>query len=889
MNHLKFYKIVALGLLSLLAFSNRADAQACSTSNEVTITVVNDPTISITGASTICSGGTATLTATVAGGTGTCTIQWQSSPDGSTAWANISGANGTTYAPTSLTATTYYRATYSCTGLACDAATSNTQALTVNPDLTIQTQPQPIIECVGGTLSMNVVTTGTSGTGTLSYLWEQSANGTTGWTGALGATNSATYTPPSTTAGTTYYRVTVSATGNGCDPVVSANAKVDIIPDLTVQTQPSPIIECVGGTTSMTVVLTAGTGTGTISYSWEQSVDGSTGWGPALGGTNSATYTPPSTTAGTMYYRAVASATGNGCGPITCNSAKVDIIPDLTVQTQPSPITECVGGTLTMNVVLTAGTGTGTISYSWQESLNGTTGWGPAAGGTNSATYTPPSTTAGTMYYRVIASATGDGCGSVTSGSAKADIISDLTIQTQPTPIVECVGGTTTMSVVVTAGTGTGTVSYVWEQSANGTTGWGAALGGTNSATYTPPSTTAGTMYYRVIVSSTGNGCGSTTSNATKVDIIPDLTIQTQPSPIVECVGGTTTMSVVLTAGTGTGTISYLWEQSANGTTGWGAALGGTNSATYTPPSTTAGTMYYRVTASATGDGCGSVTSGSTKVDIIPDLTIQTQPSPITECVGGNTSMSVVLTAGTGTGTISYSWEQSANGTTGWTTALGSTNSATYTPPSTTAGTMYYRVIASATGDGCGSVTSSNAKVDIIDDIVITAQPQNITECIGGTLPLSITTTGGIGTTYQWEVSSNGTTGWAAIPGATATSYIPPSTASGTLYYHVVVSSASNGCGPQTSNTATVVIVAKPTVAVTTPNQIVCIGAVLTMNATPSGGTGTCTVQWQNSTDAGATWAPISGATGNSYITPALAANTKYRATFSCNGNGCCN
>ena len=397
-------------------------------------------------------------------------------------------------------------------------------------------------------------------------------------------------------------------------------------------------------------------------------------------------------------------------------------------------------------------------------------------------------------------------------------------------------------------------------------------------------------MYYRVIASATGDGCGSVTSANAQVDIIPDMTVQTQPQPITECVGGTTSMSVVLTGGTGTGTVSYSWEQSATGSGGWSAAVGGTNSATYTPPSATAGTMYYRVIASATGDGCGSVTSANAQVDIIPNLTVQTQPQPITECVGGTTSMSVVLTGGTGTGTVSYSWEQSATGSGGWSAAVGGTNSATYTPPSATAGTMYYRVIASATGNGCSSVTSSNAQVDIIPDIVITAEPQNITECLDGTIALSVTTTGGIGTTYAWEQSATGTGGWSAAPGATnSATYTPPSTAAGTLYYRVVVSSAGAGCGPQTSTTATVVIVAKPSVAVTTPNQIVCVGAVLTLNATPAGGTGTCGIQWQDSTDGGSSWNPISGATNNTYTTPPLGANTKYRATFTCNGNGCCN
>ena len=569
----------------------------------------------------------------------------------------------------------------------------------------------------------------------------------------------------------------------------------------------------------------------------------------------------------------------------TSNEVSITVVNDPTISITGA-VTICSGGTATLTATPAGGTGTCTIQ--WQSSPDGSTGWADISGA-NSTTYAPVSLTT-TTYYRATYSCTGTDCNSATSNVQTLTVVPNLTIQTQPQPITECVGGTTSMSVVLTGGTGTGTVSYTWEQSATGSGGWSAASGGTNSATYTPPSATAGTMYYRVTASATGNGCSSVISSNAQVDIIPDMTIQTQPQPITECVGGTTTMSVVLTSGTGTGTISYTWEQSATGSGGWSAASGGTNSATYTPPSATPGTMYYRVTASATGDGCGSVTSGSTLVTIIPDMTIQTQPQPITECVGGTLSMNVVLTSGTGTGTISYTWEQSATGSGGWSAATGGTNSATYTPPSATAGTMYYRVTASATGNGCSSVISSNAQVDIIPDIVITAQPQDITECLDGTIALSVTTTGGIGTTYTWEQSATGTGGWSAAPGATnSVTYTPPSTAAGTLYYRVVVSSAGNGCGPQTSTTATIVVVAKPSVTVTTPNQIVCIGAVLTLNATPSGGTGTCTIQWQNSTDGGSTWGPISGAINNTYTTPPLGANTKYRATFTCNGNGCCN
>jgi hypothetical protein len=60
------------------------------------------------------------------------------------------------------------------------------------------------------------------------------------------------------------------------------------------------------------------------------------------------------------------------------------------------------------------------------------------------------------------------------------------------------------------------------------------------------------------------------------------------------------------------------------------------------------------------------------------------------------------------------------------------------------------------------------------------------------------------------------------------------------------------------------------------------------LTATPSGGTGTCTTQWQSSSDSGATWPAISGATSNTYSTT-MSAGLRYRAQLTCTGSGCCN
>src|SRR5690606_31541685 len=45
---------------------------------QVDFVIVSDPSITISGGATVCEDGSVTLTANPSGGTGTCTIQWQS-------------------------------------------------------------------------------------------------------------------------------------------------------------------------------------------------------------------------------------------------------------------------------------------------------------------------------------------------------------------------------------------------------------------------------------------------------------------------------------------------------------------------------------------------------------------------------------------------------------------------------------------------------------------------------------------------------------------------------------------------------------------------------------------------------------------------------------------
>ncbi len=1137
-------------------------------SDPVQLIVQPQPTVSIAVDNPqVCLGGFSTVSSTVNNGSGFFDFQWQISPNGVSGWSSI-GTNGTfpTYeVPTSVAGTFYYRVLVDDLASGCSDPVSNVISVVINPDLVVTTQPSNVEECIGGTATMSVIISG--GSGTISYQWQYSGDGSDPWDNATGVgSTTATYTPPSTVAGSTYYRVLINGASSGCGQVISAIAYAIIYPDLLVTVQPTPVTECIGGTSTMTVAVTGGTGS--VSYQWEASTNG-TNWSNATGtGATTTTYTPSSTAAGTTYYRVSISTPGSGCGTVISNVVTAIISQDIAVTTQPANISECIGGALTMNVAISGGSGATT--YQWQSSPDGTNGWANATGtGSTTNTYTPQSTVSGTTYYRVLINAANSGCGQAVSNTATAVINQDISVTTQPSNLNECVGGTGQLTVAITGGTGT--FSYQWQTSPFGAGTWANASGtGSTTATYTPPSATPGTLDYRVLINATGNGCGQAVSQIATVTIDPDATVSVAPASSEVCIGGSVLLTSTLTGGSdiagvqwqinsagwndipgqtsltyspsttaagttqyrvrvvdggngcsqpfsnivsvivqnsptvtisvnnpivcltgsalisssitngssniayqwqsspngtdpwtniavngasatyapltnavgttyyrvritdaasgctdpvsasvlftvqpqptvtialnnpvvcvtgsalitstvlnGTPNISYQWQSSPNGSNPWtnitvngtgatyspltnlagttyyrvvvtdagsgcndpvsasvqlivqpqptvtiaadnpqicvggvstisstvnnGSALftyqwqtspngtsgwanvsaNGTNP-TYSVPTSTAGTFYFRVIVTDSASGCNDPVSNVSTIVIAPDLTVTTQPTSIIECIGGTDAMTVVVSGGSGT--ISYQWQSSATGADPWGPATGTgATTSTFTPPSTVAGTTYYRVLINASNSGCGQAVSGTATALIQPDLSITTQPTPVTECIGGTSTMSVTVTGGTGSLgYQWETSTNGTN-WsnASGPGSTTSVYTPPSTAAGTTFYRVTITTPGSGCGAATSNVVTAIISQDITVTTQPSNITECVGGTLTMTLAISGGSGAISYQWQSSPDGTGSWANATGtgATTSTY-TPVstVAGTTYYRVLINAANSGC--
>jgi hypothetical protein len=805
-------------------------------------------------AQTICSGSSTSaipLTATPSG----TTFSWTATATAGITGYTISGTSATIPAQIiSTTSNSPGTVTYLITPTVGPCAgTTVSYVITVNPAPTITTQPTSSTVCQGGTPT--ALTVGlNSTTVTPVYQWYvNTSSSNTGGTAISGATT-ATYNPPSTTTGTFYYYCLMTLASGGCSNLSSAVATVVISPLPTISTQPiTSQNNCVGVSIASPLTVSYIGGTGTPTSQWYSNTTNATTGGTAVGG-NTATYNPPVyTTAGTYYYYCVVSVSGTGCGSATSTLAQVTVYNDPTITAQPNVTqTLCQGATPTALQVSATG-GNGTFTYQWYSNPNGTSPAGTAITGATSSTFIPPTTTVGTQYYYCIISQATLGC-SVTSALSTVIINASPTIQNQPISSTLCLGGIPT-ALSLTYTNGVGTPTYQWFVNTSASNTGGTAIAGATNATYNPPATSLGTLYYycQVTFAALVGSCSTVSTNAIAIIVEQGAVVNSQPLANQSvCVGASLIVPLSVGYSNGSGSVTYQWYYSTTASASGGSPVG-TNSSSYTPPVfTSAGTYYYYAVLSFSGSGCGAITSALAQVDVINDPVVTSQPiTPQTLCQTTAASpLNVTVTGGIGT-TYSYQWYSNvANSTTGGILLTGETNS-TFTPPSVIAGTLYYYcVITQANGSGCG-VTSATAMVTVNLAPAIASQPSASTLCLGGVpTPLTVTYSNGAGTpNYQWYTNTSGlTTGGVLISGATSSTYNPSATLAGTNYYYCVITfpSLSGGCSVITSNAVAVLINPYPVIAST--NTTICSGATFTIdpnlivtNLIPSGTTYTWT------------------------------------------------
>jgi gliding motility-associated-like protein len=590
------------------------NASGCQSASSVaTIVTVNAlpaaPTITASGPTTFCAGGSVTLTSSAGS-----TYLW---------------SNGATTSSINVTSSGSYTVRVT-NANGCQSAASVAKVVTVNalPVTPIITAGGPTTFCAGGSVTL------TSSAGT-SYLW---SNGAT--TPSINITASGSYTVKVTNA-------------SGCQSAVSAATVVTVnaLPITPTITAGGPTTFCAGG--SVTLTSSAGT-----SYLWSNGAST-----PSIIIATSGSYTVKITNAsGCQSAASVATIvtvnalpaipTITAGGPITfCNGGNVTLTSSAgtsylwsngattqsinvttagsyTVQvTNANGCQSAVSAATVVNVnalpLVNAGTDT-TIPNGTSTTINATvtgTGpftysWSPSAQLVNALIEDPttvnlPTTTVFTLTATSLTTL-------CSNTDAVTITISGGALNSTPTatPGTICAGANVQLRALASGGSGSYT--YTWTSTPVGFT----------SSIANPVANPAVTTTYHVAVFD-----GFTTVNPqviVTVNALPATPIITASGPTTFCAGG----SVTLTSNAGT---SYLWS---NGATT--QSINVSNAGSYTVQVTNA-------------SGCQSAASAPSVVTVndIPVTPTITAGGPTTFCAGS----SVTLTSSAGT---SYLWSNGA-------------------------------------------------------------------------------------------------------------------------------------------------------------------------------------------------------------------------------------
>ncbi|NEM97525.1 Ig-like domain-containing protein [Pontibacter burrus] len=771
------------------------NADGCTATDQVVVTVNPTPTAKITagGATTFCTGGSVVLTADT--GTG-YSYQWL---------RNGSAINGAT--AVNYTATTAGNYSVVVNAGNC-SATSASVAVNVTTGVTASAGEDQTI-CAGGSVQLQA-------SGGTTYSWSPATG--------LSATNVAT--PMASPAQTTTYTVTVS-NGSGCTATDQVTVTINAAPTATI-TASGATTFCDGGS----VTLTANAGSG-YSYQWLKD-------GNPINNATARTFTTAA--AGDFSVRVTNSS---GC---TTSSA----VTKVTVTTPPTVIagqdqSVCVnataltltgfspaGGTwsgpgVSANGLFnptTAGVGSHTLTYTVNQNsctvsatkvITVTPGVASSAGsisgdaavcaGATNLTYSIPAVSGATNYTWTvpngftITSGQGTGTITVTAGNTSGSISvraqngcgssdpSTIAVNVSAIPTASITtGGSTSLctggSVTLTANAGTG-YSYQWLRN-------GSAISNATGNTYTVNS--AGD--YAIVVRNAG-GC-SATSTAVRVTMAAGVSASAGEDKSI-CAGG----SVQLQA---TGGTTYTWSPAT------GLSAANVSNPTASPTQTTT----YTVTV-ISANGCIATDQVTVTVNQAPSATI-TASGATSFCEGG----SVTLSATTGAN-YSYQWQR--NGAT-----IAGATAATYN--ATTNGN--YSVIIS---NGNCAATATPLAVNVTSNISNnTIASGNQTMCAGaaaaelrGTVP-----SGGSGTyTYQWQQSASGGN-YTNIQGATSKNYSPGNLSASAWFRRVV---SAGGCS-NTSEAVRVTVNPVPVVTLGTFSKVCTQDEALTLtNGQPTGGT----------------------------------------------------
>jgi hypothetical protein len=489
-----------------------------------------------------------------------------------------------------------------------------------------------------------------------------------------------------------------------------------------------------------------------------------------------------------------------------------------TAPINPNPVSEITHAELNKPLTLTFPNISGSVpmSYKWQLNFVDI----PEASGTISTvptdiSYTLPQnpTLADTNnYYSLILS---NNWGS-DEKEIRLRVGYAATIINQPVSVIKSPGETATFSVTAT-NLGGHIMYYKWMKN-----GISVVPNFSTSSSYTTPILTAEDLndIYTVYVYTL---YGGETSNEVSITVISSPPIITQqPQSVIVINGNTTTFSVTASGGA----LSYQWNKN-------GSPITDATSNTYTTPSLGPSDNNQQYSVSVTNTA-GTTISENASITIVYVPQITQQPLNVNIIEGNTATFSVDVS---GTTPFTYQWRKNSqtidNATLStYTTDLlnQSNNNDTYS--------VYIE-------NEYGNVTSNNATITIVYPPSITSQPTNVDVLVGSSASFLVTATGTGTLTYQWKKDG------VNIDGETSDTLTITNTIIGDAGIYSV--EVSNDFDTIISNNATLII-GTPPIIITQP-QSISIGISIDSQNNPTAtfsvevsGIGPFTYQWKENT-----------------------------------------
>jgi large repetitive protein len=344
------------------------------------------------------------------------------------------------------------------------------------PELNFKADLNNAVICSGQSVDLKAVVTG--GIGTMNYVWSQSYDNANFETNKSGLANDFNV---SGLTKTTYYKVRVDASGNGCG-ILEAKTSVKVVNPPTADAGEDDM-QCSNIFTMQANANADGIGKWTV-------INGNVIIEDVNSPTTKVTLNSPMAT---LRWTITVNNTCDASDDVVLSMAG-----PLSISSNLTDINECVGGDMSLKVAVLGGAGS--VTYTWQTSKDNVT-WTNVVGASG-ITYTPSSLVSDTAYYRVKISTTALGCSEVTSATAKVVILPKPKVKVTANNAAVCNGTGVVLSADINGGVG---CTIQWQNSSNGGTTWNDISGATtNQLTVT---TMNKTTRYRTTLVCTGNGC----------------------------------------------------------------------------------------------------------------------------------------------------------------------------------------------------------------------------------------------------------------------------------------------------------------------------------------------------------------------------------------------